>query len=299
MTDVAPVKKRPGRPRKKPLKKPMERKGISNIPINKENTVELIYDTPYIFKKIFTLFKSMAVQTLCFNFTKKELIISTIDHLKKSKIKVVINCSKTNHYHCNAEIKVYLNPTNMEKILQVLDKNYLSIAFVINKLQSRSCLTIIYKNDLKIDEIREVNLVIPQNIYPDEKFNDSDYPIKFKLPGKFFKKLVSDISSFTNMLNISKLKDSKLSFNYSSKDKSIKSKHIVTDGKEIDLVCNLKQNDIFSSSIQVDYLKPLSSSLLGDYVFISCHNKFDTIFKIPIDKESIIVYISTSIYSLK
>ena len=299
INNTSQVKKRPGRPRKKPLKKPMERKGISSTPISKDNIVELIYDTPYIFKKIFTLFKSMAVQTLCFDFSANKLIISTIDHLKKSKIEVTIFSEKTNHYFCRNPIKVYLNPSNMERILQVLDKNYISIAFVIRSVYSRSSMTVIYKNEIKIDEIREINLVVPQTMYCHEFRDIKSYPVRFELPAKFFKKFINDVSSFSNIMSINKINNTPLTFTYSSKDKSVKSRHIVTDSNLINLYADIKSNDIFSSSIQIDYIKPLSSSLLGDTILICCDKKLPTLFRIEIDKGTIILNITTEIYNLK
>lgn len=292
-------KKKPGRPRNKPLKKPLKRNGISENPINKENCVEMIYDMPSVFKRIFTLFKSMAVKEICIEFKENTIDIITTDHLKKSHIKVVIKCEKINHYYCKEPIKSYLNPKNMEKIIQVLDKNYMSIAFVLKTITNRSTLNIIFKNDIKIDEYREIDLIQASNIAYDVSFDSTNYPIKFILPGKYFKKFTNDISSFSDTLTINKIGSSSLTFSYTSKDKTVKSKHIVQSPESIKLVSLISDDDIFSSSVQIDYIKPLSSSLLSDFVSISADTHKNMIFQADVDNKTIEILVNTKTVKLK
>jgi len=292
-------KKKPGRPRKKPLKIPLKRNGISENPLNKENCVEMIYDMPSVFKRIFTLFKSMAVKEICMEFKEKTIDILTTDHLKKSHIKVVIKCDMINHYYCKEPIKSYLNPKNMEKIIQVLDKNYMSIAFVLKTITNRSILNIIFKNDIKIDEYREIDLIQASNTAYNVSFDSANYPIKFVLPGKYFKKFINDISSFSDTLTINKIGSSSLTFSYTSKDKTVKSKHIVQSPESIKLVSLVSDDDIFSSSVQIDYIKPLSSSLLSDFVSISADTHKNMIFQVDVDNKTIEILVNTNTIKLK
>lgn len=293
------VKKKPGRPRKKPLKKPLKRNGISNKPINNDNCMEMIYDMPSVFKKIFTFFKSMAVKEICMEFKEQSIDILTTDHLKKSHIKVVIKCDKINHYYCKEPVKSYLNPKNMEKIIQVLDKNYMSIAFVLKTITNRSVLNIIFKNEIKIDEYREIDLIQSSNTTYGNMFDSSNYPIKFTLPGKYFKKFINDTSSFSDTLTITKIGASPLTFSYNSKDKTVKSKHIVQSPEAIKLVSLVSDDDIFSSSVQIDYIKPLSGSLLSDFVSIAADTHKNMIFQVEIDNKTIEVFVNTNTITLK
>ena len=298
-TNNVPVKKKPGRPRKRPLKKPMKRKGVSTSPLNVSNMMEMIYDMPSVFKRIFTLFKSMAVKEICMHFEQNQISIVTADHLKKTNIRVNIDCKKINHYYCKEPSRIYLNPKNMEKIIQVLDKNYMSIAFVLKTITSKSVLTIIFKNDIKIDEHREIGLIQSSRNTSTPSFEDAGYPVKFTLPGKYFKKFVNDISSFSDTLTISKVGDGALTFSYTSKDKTVKSKHIVQSPESISLISSVSNDDIFSSSVQIDYIKPLSSSLLSDFVSISADTHKNMIFKIAIDNKTIEILINTNTVNLK
>jgi len=288
-------KKKPGRPRKFPVKSSVKKTGISNVPLNAENCIEFVYDSPITLKKVFNLFKSMYITELCIEFKKETLEMTSIDHLKKSFIKVIIHCAHTSFYFCGEIVKIYVNPNNIEKIIQVLDKNYTSIAFVLKTVSSRSILNIIYKNDVEIDEFREIDLIKPNSGFIIPSFSDDGYPIKFTLPCKYFKKLVSDISVFADILTIEKIGNSPLMFIHTSNDKSVKTRHIVQSENSISLTSTLTEEEIFSSSVHIEYIKPLSSSLLSDNIKISADNNKNIIFRSEIDKKTIEVLVNTAI----
>lgn len=293
------VKKKPGRPRKKPLKPPSKKNGVGTSPTSDGNMMEMVYDNPLVLKKIFSFFKSMAVNEISITFDSRQIVFDTTDHLRKSYIRIVIDCEKITHYYCEEKTQIHLNPKSIEKIIQVLDKHYLSVVFILKKITSRSSLTIIYKNELNIDEYREVSLIQAPDVTHYESFDDSDYPIKFTLPGKYFKKIVSDVSLFTNTFTINKIGHSPLAFMYASDDKTIKSKHIVQSPESIDLVSTVAEDGIFSSSVQIDYIKPLSSSILSEKISISAHTHSNIIFKADIDADVVRALVSTDTVKLK
>lgn len=53
------TKKKPGPPRKTPIKQPRPRNGITDIPKDDNNYIEFLYDKPLLFKKIWQYFKLM------------------------------------------------------------------------------------------------------------------------------------------------------------------------------------------------------------------------------------------------
>lgn len=299
ISDKKVEKKKPGRPRKNPIKKPMKRNGISNKPMNNENYIEMIYDKPSVFKKLFYLFKSMAVNDICIEFNKEYIYIITADHLKKSHIRVKIFSNRINHYYCEESHKIYLNPRNMEKIIQTLDKNYISIAFIIKKKSTRSILNILCKNEINIDDYREIDILEPNESLEDVKYDIVNYPIKFTLPGKYFKKLISDMGSFSDIWSITKYGKNHLTFKYISRDKTVKTRHIVKSPKDIKLISTIADDDIFSSSVRIDYIKPISNSLISEEINIAVDNKKNMIINIEIDKQnnkpSILVSVNTDI----
>jgi hypothetical protein len=148
-------------------------------------------------------------------------------------------------------------------------------------------LGIIFKNDsVKIDEYREINLVSATDI-PEASFDTTGYPIRFTLPARYFKKFIGDVDAFSSTFTICKAGADNLTFKHYSLDKNVSAKYVVQDAKSIKLVSTISDDDIFSSSIEIDYVKPLSSSLLADFVHVSAHSRKNMIFKIDVDRSDI------------
>ena len=88
-------------------------------------------------------------------------------------------------------------------------------------------------------------------------------------------------------------------FTYSSRDKSATHSHIVRNEKNIKLESTLEDDDIFSSSVNIDYIEPLSKSLITNSVKISADNFKDILFETHLDNKTISVLMSTKIVALK
>lgn len=294
-------KKKPGRPRKKPLRTPIVRTGISTTPKKEDNCVEFIYDEPMIFKKVFLLFKAMSSKELTITFDINEIRITTIDHLKKSDILVTFDCSKMTHYYCLEKSVAVMNAQNVEKVIQVLDKNHTMVTIVSKKQSIRSSLIFIFQNEMKIDEVREVKLIAPtiNNIINISDFDGVDHNIIFEMPSKFFKKFMADSSTFSDTLTLQKIgATGPLTFSYISDDKMIKSQLIVKDDSIIKLESRVVEDDIFSASIKIDYVKPLACSLLADSIQIYADDSRKMIFVSHLDNSGIIVKVASSIVQL-
>lgn len=295
------LKKKPGRPRKKPLRPPVVRTGISSTPKKDDNCVEFIYDKPVIFKKVFLLFKAMSAKELTITFDIEEIRITTIDHLKKSDILAVFDCSKMTHYYCEEKSVAVMNAQNVEKVNQVLDKNHTMVTIVSKKQSIRSSLIFIFQNEMKIDEVREVKLIAPtmNNTININDFDGSNHSIFFEMPSKFFKKFMADSSTFSDTLTLQKIGESgPLTFSYISDDKMIKSQLIVKDETIIKLKSKVTDDEIFSASIKIDYVKPLASSLLAESIRVYADDSHKMIFVSHLDNDSIIVKVASNIVQL-
>lgn len=295
------LKKKPGRPRKKPLRPPVVRTGISAAPKKEDNCVEFIYDEPMMFKKVFLLFKAMSAKELTITFDVDEIRITTIDHLKKSDILVTFDCSKMTHYYCSEKSVAVMNAQNIEKVNQVLDKNHTMVTIVSKKQSIRSSLIFIFQNEMKIDEVREVKLIAPtmNNIINMADFDGSQHNIMFEMPSKFFKKFMADSSTFSDTLTLQKIGIAgPLTFSYISDDKMIKSQLIVKDESIIKLESKIVDDEIFSASIKIDYVKPLASSLLADSICIYADDSHKMIFVSHLDNNSITVKVASNIVQL-
>lgn len=77
-------KKKPGRPRKTPLREPRPRIGIVKEAKDNSNFIEFLYDKPLVFKKIWHYFKLMAVEKIQILFRKDSIILWSEDHHKKA-----------------------------------------------------------------------------------------------------------------------------------------------------------------------------------------------------------------------
>lgn len=287
MAENLPKKRSVGRPRLIQKIDPLPRLGVTNTPQYDTNIVELSYDNVGIFKKIFSLLKLMNVKEINMHFYTNYTKIYGIDHLEKNLINIKIDASKLNHYYCEHPINITLDPKNLDKITQKIDKNYNLFSIILKKNSYRNNLIIVLNNKiLSIDESHIINLIE----------NDSDlnqlytrtvdynlYPLKFELPGKYFKKLINDISIFSELFTIEKINQNPLQFIYKNINNTIKGYNICKDGSKIKLESALTDDDIFSVSIRIDYIKALSNSLLSETIKIYADKENDLIFNLLID----------------
>jgi len=290
-------KNKPGRPRKNPVKDPQPINGIVINPKDKDNFIEFLYDKPLLFKKLWQYFKLMAVNNLHIIFRNSEVILWGEDHHKKSKMRIKIDTNKINHYFCKEEIDIGILCKNPELIMATIDKTYNSIVFISKMGYNQKDIRIILKNDIEIDETHIIELIGEYDKMSNEKmFLDKDYTIKFELPGKYFKKMISDIRSFSDQITIRQ--DSPtgpLIFEYTKSDKKVKSYHIVRNNKIIKFKSKLKNDETFRVSFKIDYVKPISSALLSENIIMYVHENKPLMFSIVMDNGTIGLTILTDI----
>jgi hypothetical protein len=290
-------KKRPGRPRKTPLREPRPRNGVVSTPKDNSNFIEFLYDKPLIFKKLWQYFKLMAVDKIQIIFRKDEIIIWSEDHHKKSKMRIKILASKVNHYYCSEELDIGMLCKNPELIMNTIDKTYTSILFLSKNSYTQKDIRIILNNEIEIDESHRIELIGEYDkISNENQFIDSDYTIKFELPGRYFKKMISDIRAFSDQITIRQDgPDEPLIFEYMKTDKKIKSYHIVRNNNTIKFKSSLGEDDTFRVSFKIDYVKPISSALLSENIIIYAHEKKPLMFSILMDKGTVELKILTEI----
>jgi hypothetical protein len=295
--ETEPKKKRPGRPRKTPIRQPQPKKGVVSTPSDTRMFMEFLYDKPLVFKKIWQFFKLMAVSKIHMTFTKEYILIWCIDHYKKSKIQIKINCKDVTHYYCENELDINLSNKNPELIMTTIDRTYNSILMLSTKNNVQNDIQIILKNDMEIDELHRIILLGDNEILDyGSLFNDEDYTIKFKLPGKYFKKMITDIRTFSDIITIKQ--DScadPLMFEYIKTDKHIKSLNTAQKSENINLVSKLKDDETFRMSFTIDYVKPISSALLADQIEIFADEDKPLMFVIKMDNNTIEMRILTEI----
>ena len=290
-------KKKPGRPRKTPIKQQKQRSGIADKPLDSSNYMEFLYDKPLLFKKIWQYFKHMAVDRIQCIFRKNEIILWCKDHQDKSKMRISINANKINHYYCFDELDIGMSCKNPEIIMSTIDKTYTYILFLSKNEYTQNELRIILNNEIEIDESHRVELIGDYDkIHNEIQFLDEDYTIKFELPGRYFKKMISDIRTFSDYVTIRQDGiNEPLIFEYQKSDKKIKSHHIVRNNNLINFKSGLAAGDSFRVSFKIDYVKPISSALLVENITIYAHENKPLIFSVSMDNGTISLKILTDL----
>ena len=235
-------KKGPGRPRKTPKKEPMARLGISDNPNSPENCVEIVYDLPMFIKKIKGFFKNLAAETIEYVYTPQRVYMYVRDHLKNSIVQVILHGDKLPFYYCDGVYHHIVNRTGLDKIFNMVDGDYDSVVYILEKGDHYGHITLTFTHNMGVHETHTIPVGTPndETAVTDEekeKFEKQDeYVLSFEFPGKFFKKVVSDIKSMSETVAITQnSKASHLVFVYNSGNKKINSNHTFTDDKKIDL----------------------------------------------------------------
>jgi hypothetical protein len=295
--DTAESKKKPGRPRKKPLRSTAVRAGISPVAKKDDNHVELIYDEPMMFKRVFGIFKAAAAGQLNWVFDTREVRIFASDHMQKSDILVTFDCAKMTHYFCAGHIVMTLDAQYVERINQMLDKNHTHVNIVVKKSGIRSAIMFVFQNEMKIDEIREIKTDPPsQYQFSPVEFDGTTHAISFELPSKFLKKFVADTSVLSDRLTVRKVGAAgPLTFLYSSKDNKVDAKHIVKDAQGIKLMAATSGDAIFSVTILLDYIKPFATSLLAETAMLFVDGTKKMLLISELDNASITVKVTAEI----
>jgi hypothetical protein len=294
-SDKKPPKKKPGRPRKKPVVAPFEIHGVVQAPLDKKNVVEMMYHNPIMFRKLISLLKSLSVNEVYLKFSKDKIIIVTMDHFKKSLVVAEINGFKLNHYFCEKEIEIGVRREVLEKIFHTVDKVYNRVVLKLKKDSHRSVLFIeLYYYDLDKMDQYEVELINLQNKITKIEENILEYPIRFEFTSKYFKKIINDMSSMADSFSIEKIGLGPLQITYQT-PKYVNLNSVYRDGTKIKLFSAVKEDDIFAVSVKLENVKPFACANVGDTVEIFADKYKKMLFMSKMDKDTCIVKIYTEI----
>lgn len=278
-------RKKPGRPRKKAPVVSIETRGIIAAPVNEGDIVELVYGNPSLFKKILQMLKAFEVGEIEMCFDPEGLNIYAVDHLNKSNIYVSIAGKYMNLYYCKQPLRICVKRNSMDKVFGSIGQNHYKITFIL-KEDYRSTMYMIVKDlEYDNDDSYEVDVVFrPENIMPEVQDNDADYPVKFMISSKHFKSRIGSIRKLSGTLTIQKCGDQPLQFTF-DKAQRVNWTGVYHDPGKINLQANIPPNDIFNVSVSIDYIKPFSTSIIGDDVYIAADKRKKMSFMTHIDKK--------------
>lgn len=301
MNSNEPVKQsKRGRPRKI-VENNILKRGIIDTPTLGNAVMELQYNIPIIFKKIFSLFEQIKIHDLKLEFKDKFILIKTIDSTEKNIILLTINCEDMVSYYCKFDFEINIDSNILQTLLKKIDKCYTDIVFYSTEENYNNELNIIlFRSDFNVKEkhvIKLIDINSMEESINNIKFSNNygTYPIQFELNSKFFKKLINDISSISDEFIIEKKYNSPLTVKYKNIQSKIICKNIFKNPKDIKLISSQEMGDIYGSTSYTAQIKPISSILLSETIKIYLKQDNNIVFKIDIENSTFSFLISTKI----
>jgi len=286
------IKRRgPGRPPSKPPAPSLDKKGVVNLPKDKDNRLEFIYSDPSIFKSLFVYFKNIKAREIHLRCSPEGLTFFARDHSKTSRIFATIPGEHINWYYCEETFWLGINRDNIEKIFSSIDKTFFKIVIIQSRDDTNS-LIIIFK-DSEIE--KECNYKITLSSYNEDEdlyesenvLKQNDFLIEFTLTAKQFKKTINDASNYSETITFEKISDIPLQLTYAKSN--IVYNEVYRSDDKIFLKSNIPLNSTFRATIKLNNIKSLASSMVTDEIQILCRSDDDILFRSVIDTKSLIV----------
>lgn len=298
-----PTKRPVGRPKiVKSEPQPTTRKGIVAEPDISAHVLEMVHDAPVNLKKIFTLFKLMDTRDIKMEFRLTGVRISGSGHLKHNFIDLNIDSAKLTQYFCKHNIIMVIDQKNLEKVIQKIDKSYDSIHFIANRDSYMKELYIVLNDESQgVKEYHTISL-LETATNDDNVINTIPYeyyPLSFVLPSKYFKKVISDISKFSKDFTVERRAGIPLSFPYDSNSKTIDVNHVFTNPDLFKIVSSVQDNEMISTSVRIEYIQSLATSLLSNYIKIFVDHENMMVFKTTVDDATFTLVLAVKIVSYK
>lgn len=294
---IESIKRRgPGRPPSKPPAPLLDKKGIVDEPKDPSNRIEFVYSDPSIFKSLFVYFKNIKAREIHLRCNKEGLTFFARDHSKTSRIFANIPCKNVNWYYCNDTYWLGINRDNIEKIFASIDKTFFKIV-IVQTHDDPNSLTIIFK-DSEIEKECKYKIILSSFTEDDDLYEaeciGNEFMIEFTLTAKQFKKTINDASNYSETITFEKIGNNPLHITYVKSN--IVYNEVYRSPDKISLKSNVTDNISFRSTIKINNIKALASSMVTDEIKILCKSDEDILFKSIIDSNSLIVNTLTKLY---
>lgn len=290
-------RKGPGRPKKITNKREIPRLGIVAAPKNADstdprmhNTMEIIYENPDMFKKLFNMFKQFNAKKLNIRFTKNSVIIIATDHVGSIEVKGEIMGSRLNRYYCESEFEHGVDYKTVFRNLKSLKRDHGSICFITTKETQKSQLIMVLHHDTVDEDSNDAIFIDKPETYDENMFKDLDdldsYPLRFTLDTKYFRDKVNAWLLKSDIVIIEKNPGCPLTIKAPYKDKRGTHETVFKNGDKVDLQCTA--NDIFAASVHVQRLKSVAAAVcvIADKVQVSVHEEKKITFTCLMDSDT-------------
>lgn len=272
------VRRGPGRPPLTSLKPDVDRLGVCTTPSNVNNMIEFYSAVPSVFKKIYAQYKATNVREISMHFEADRVIMSAISYSEAISLQTVINCSKAHRYYCRSPVKIRLSYEQSEKIINRIDAKFFDgIWFIVKQSTVVNNMSIILKNSgLGATSNHTINLTSAQVPDPIQSWNESEYPLSFKLNRQTFKKYISDIEGISAVVTIQRLNNLPLKFMYASEGGIVTGSETFSDDAKIGLQMKSASSEagdyLVATSVKISNIKPLSNAQIAEEVRVYVDN---------------------------
>ena len=290
-------KRKVGRPKKNPRKEPRPREGVitelkNNFPPPNPIVMSIMYDNPMRWKRVFDLFKAMSASGLNMKFSGTDLIITTQGHVKRNKVMVQFHGARQHHYYCPQEFEAHILQQKIDDHLQAVDANFDLIRIYSRAIKRRSFLymQLNHATQPRFTDLQELELMDKDKFesvggIEEALAAERDYPVKFRLESKVFKKYINHTIKQAKELTIQKKGKDALKFQYTpNKGKGVKERRFNHD-EDIQLESRVADDDIFAVSAYVSDMKPIACSCIDDHIYVSADKNRPLIFSAYLDCE--------------
>lgn len=295
-TPAAAAKRRgPGRPPIKPPAPPLEKRGIVDSPKDSRNRLEFVFETPTIFKSLFTYFKNIKARDIHLRCSPTGLTFFVRDHTKTSRVVAAISGEQVNWYYCEGEFWLGINRESVEKMFASIDKTFYKIS-IIQSHEDVNRLTFVFK-DAEIE--KENNYAVTLSTYPqDTELYDAElvltpeslstaFPVVFTLTAKQFKKSIGDASNYTDAITYEKLGSHPFQLTYAKG--GMMGNEVYRSAEKINLQSTVPDGTSFRAKVKIANVKSLASSMVTNDVRIYCREDDDILFRSAIDDSALVV----------
>jgi hypothetical protein len=296
-------KKAPGRPRKNPQKAPDPKIGIVDEPTVEDAMFELFYCNPIALGKALGFYLSLSDMPLHCKFTPNAISHLALDRHKKSKIAIIGNPSKFNHYYCksNSVIQFGISNQYLELLAKTIDSDMSTVKWYSIEGKNDETYMDFFTPEYKVTSQETLICCGKYQQIDDEGFDDNDYQIKFQMKARKFKRLLAKAKSYGDQLTIRQAgADYPLTFIYSNANGHAKSEQVYEGKEEMCFESTMKQGEIFNISVQVKYWYPVANSaMLDSIVHISLHKEKPIMTKIILDEGALSIKVLTAINDIR
>ena len=272
-------------------KDPAKRAKIPNPDLNTVYIMEMVYDNPDMWKKIFTALTNMSVDTVRIRFNLDGIVMIATDHTGKCEIFVEIFGKELSRYYCESPFEISVNQSNLKKIVGTIKTNHVSISCIANPfIKCKKFRMVLHYKTPKTETWQTYNLDCEQpseykgTIFEDLKFED-EYPLQFTFDSKYWKTCVSDWMKFATSIKIEKLPPYPLTFRYTFENKKGNQFMECVENEHMNLKCDIDEGDMFAVSVLLHNIKAIANSTVAEDVIISAHEERKLIFTSLLDQD--------------